>query len=644
MRDLALLKLLSKSFPNIKSASTEIINLSAICELPKGTEFFLSDIHGEYESFSYLMRSGSGVIFMKMKKALGNSLSKEEYDELARLIYYPEEVLATRHYQKKDCRRWRKEMMEKMIVVARFISSKYTRSKIRKRMPNSYAYVLDELINTNSEDLNTKRYHDAVVSSILNLDYSDPYIIALAKLIQNLCVDHLHIIGDIFDRGPRADMIMDELMTFPEVDIQWGNHDTPWIGAACGNLACIAHVIYIATLYNSFDVLESGYGINLRPLSMYAEELYKNDPCERFKPHLLDTNVSDSLSPSLAAKMCKVIAIIMFKLEGQLILRHPEYGINNRLLLDGIDLDKGTISLDGKTFELQDKNLPTLKQGSLRQLTKEEESLMRSLQYSFTHSEKLQRHVKFLLKKGSMYKVYNGNLLYHACIPMNEDGSFMNVKTIEGTFSGKAYLDYCEKKVRNACSLPIDHKDKEFETDFLWYLWCGPKSPLFGKDQITTFERIFINDPSLYHEDYNPYYEYSKKPEYVERILMEFGADEKHGHIINGHVPVLVNKGESPIKADGKLFKIDGGLAKSYHSKTGIAGYTLIYNSHYYLLAQHRNFKKDEGNLSKVKIVERCQDRVLVKDTDKGRDLQEQIGVLKDLIDAYKTGELHERN
>lgn len=644
MRDLALLKLLSKSFPNIKSASTEIINLSAICELPKGTEFFLSDIHGEYESFSYLMRSGSGVVFMKMKKALGNSLSKGEYDELAKLIYYPEEVLNTRHYLKSDTRKWRKDMIEKMIVVARFISSKYTRSKIRKRMSNSYAYVLDELINTNSEDLNTKRYHDAVLDSILDLDYSDPYIIALAKLIQNLCVDHLHIIGDIFDRGPRADMIMDELMTFPEIDIQWGNHDTPWIGAAHGNLACIAHVIYIATLYNSFDVLESGYGINLRPLSMYAEELYKDDSCERFKPHLLDTNVSDSLSPTLAAKMCKVITMIMFKLEGQLILRHPEYGINNRLLLDGIDLEKGTITIKDKTFPLEDKNLPTLKKGNLRELTKDEVLLMQSLQYSFTHSEKLQRHVKFLLKKGSMYKLYNGNLLYHACVPMNEDGSFMEVKTPDGTFSGKAYMDYCEKKVRYACSLPLDHPDKEFETDFLWYLWCGPKSPLFGKDQITTFERIFINDSSLYHEDYNPYYEYSKDIEYVKKILQEFGADVDHGHIINGHVPVLVNKGESPIKADGKLFKIDGGLAKSYHSKTGIAGYTLIYNSHYYLLAQHKNFVKDGGNISKVKIVERCPDRVLVKDTDKGRDLQEQIGVLKDLIEAYKTGELHERN
>lgn len=642
MRDLDYLKLLSQQFPNIKSAGTEIINLSAILALPKGTEFFLSDVHGEYESFSYLMRSCSGVIQMKMRKALGASLSNDEYIELANLIYYPDKVVSKKFSDSMPSYEWQMKTIENLITIAKFVSSKYTRSKIRKRMPKQYGYTLDELINTNAEDLNTKTYHLAVVKSIIDLGFADKYIIALSKLIQTLCIDHLHIVGDIFDRGPRADMIMEELMTYPEIDIQWGNHDVTWIGACNGNMTCIANVLHIATLYNSFDVIESGYGINLRPLSMYAESLYKDDPCSRFKPHLLDTNVSDSVSPSLAAKMCKVITSIMFKLEGQLIKRHPEYQLKNRLILDGMNLKNGTVTIDDKIFELMDKHLPTFNQDDIRCLSKEEKELMLNLQYSFTHSEKLKKHIDFILKKGNMYKVYNGNLLYHACIPMNEDGSFMQIETEDGILSGKAYLDYCEKKIRNACSLPLDDPKKEYETDFLWYMWCGPKSPLFGKDQITTFERTFLEDDSLYHEDYNPYYEYCKDENVVKMILKEFGADEEKGHIINGHVPVLVNKGESPIKANGRLFKIDGGLSKSYHSKTGIAGYTLISNSHYIALAEHKNFVEGEGNLSSVKIVEAFPNRILVDDTDKGESIRRQISDLKELVLAYKNGEIIE--
>lgn len=642
MRDLDYLKLLSKTFPNVKAATTEVINLSAINELPKGTEFFLSDVHGEYQSFSYLMRSCSGVIDMKMKKALGASLSDEEYKKLAWLIYYPEEQIPLLFSEKKDDVEYQKSVMENLVKIAKFVSSKYTRSKVRKRMPEAFSYTLDELINSNSEDLNTQIYHEAILNAVVNVGYASQYISALCKLIQALCVDHLHIVGDIFDRGPRADKILDELMTFPEIDIQWGNHDVTWIGASQGNMTCIANVLHIATLYNSFDVLESGYGINLRPLSMYAEKLYKDDPCLQFRPHLLDMNVSDSVSPDLAAKMCKVITIIMFKLEGQLIKRHPEYHLGTRLLLDGLDIEKGVINLNGKQFELKDKNLPTFYQDDIRKLTPEEEDLMKNLQYSFTHSEKLNKHIRFLLKKGNMYKVYNGNLLYHACVPMNENGDFLDVETIDGVYSGKNYMDYCEKKIRHAISLPLDDKNKEFETDYLWYMWCGPKSPLFGKDQITTFERTFIDDSSLYHEDYNPYYEWSKKQEYVEKILREFSADEKKGHIINGHVPVLVNKGESPIKADGRLFKIDGGLAKSFHSKTGIAGYTLISNSHHIALVEHKNFKKGENDLSKVKIVEEFDERIYVKDTDKGKEIQSQIQDLKELIQAYYDGKISE--
>lgn len=642
MRDLDYLRLLSKSFPDIKSAGTEIINLSAICELPKGTEFFLSDVHGEYESFSYLMRSCSGVIMTKMKKALGNSLSAEEYEELSKITYYPEEVIPMMFRYQKPSIEWQKKTIENLILVARFVSSKYTRSKVRKRMPKAYGYTMDELINTNSDDLNTQNYHEAVVNNIIEIGFADKYIIELAKLIQTLCIDHLHIVGDIFDRGPRADKIMDELMMFPEIDIQWGNHDATWIGAANGNMACIANVLHIATLYNSFDVLESGYGINLRPLSMYAEELYKDDPCLRFRPHLLDANVSDSVSPDLASKMCKVITIIMFKLEGQLIKRHPEYHLGTRLLLDGLDIENKTFTIQGKTFPLEDSNLPTFVKDDIRALNDEELSLMKTLQYSFTHSERLQRHIRFLLKKGSMYTVYNGNLLYHACIPMNADGTFMEVETPDGTFSGKEYLDYCERRIRHACMLPMDDPKKEYETDFLWYMWCGPKSPLFGKDQITTYERTFSDDTSLYHEDYNPYYELAKRKDVVEMILEEFDADKEHGHIINGHVPVLVNKGESPIKAEGRLFKIDGGLAKSFHSKTGIAGYTLISNSHHIALVQHKNFVKGADNLSKVKIVKKFDKRILVKDTDKGKMLSRQIADLKELIEAYRQGRIPE--
>lgn len=643
MKDIEYLRLLSNSFPNIKSAATEIINLSAISELPKGTEFFLSDVHGEYESFSYLMRSCSGVIYMKMKKVFKDTLTEEQYDELSRLIYYPEDIYKKTFATEKEKEEYQKENIEYLIIVARFVSSKYTRSKIRKRMPKAYGYTLDELINTNSEDLNTQKYHKAVVDSIVENGFGNNYIIALARLIQNMCIDHLHIVGDIYDRGPRADKIIDDLIQFGNVDIQWGNHDVPWIGASQGNLACIAHVLYIATLYNSFDVLESGYGINLRELSMLAEKLYADDPCVRFKPHLLDTNVSDSVSPDLAAKMNKVISIIMFKLEGQVIQRHPEYEINSRLLLDGLNLKDGTITIKGKKFNLADTNLPTMDMNNIRKLNDDEKSLMENLRYSFTHSEKLKKHIDFLLKKGNMYLVYNGNLLYHACIPMNDDGTFMNVTTEEGTLSGKAYMNYCEKKIRNACKLPLNDPNKEFETDFLWYLWCGPKSPLFGKDQITTFERIFVDDSSLYHEDYNAYYKFSEMKSYVVKILKEFGADSKYGKVINGHVPVLVNKGESPIKADGRLFKIDGGLAKAYHSKTGIAGYTLIYNSHFYGIVEHKNFVKEGNNLSEVRVVERFKERKFVKDMDSGKHIFSQIQALKDLVNAYKQGLLIEK-
>ncbi len=644
MRNLDYLTLLSKSFPNREAASAEIINLSAIMDLPKGTEYFFSDIHGEYEAFSYLMRSSSGVIRAKIKRAFGDSLPEKDQLELAYLIYYPQEGLAKRKKEGKDDVNWQKKTIERLIVVAQHVSSKYTRSKVRKKMPKGYAYALDELIHTNETDLNKANYHAAILDAICAVNSGPAYITALCELIQSLTMDHLHIVGDIFDRGPRADKVMDELMAFPEVDFQWGNHDVTWMGAACGNLACICNVLHIATLYNSFDVLEDGYGINLRPLSMYAQELYGDDPCNRFKPHLLDENISDTVEPGLAAKMCKVITMIMFKVEGQLIRRHPEYNLNRRLLLNSLDLKKGTLTLKGKTYELLDKNWPTFQEDDPRALSEKEIELLENLRYSFVHSEKLQRHLSYIIEKGAMYKAYNGNLLFHGCIPMNEDGSFYVAHTPDGDYSGKALLDYFDRRVREIFHMDNDDPNKAIESDLFWYLWCGPKSPLFGKDQITTFERIFLDDKSLYRELYDPYFQLTEKKEVVEKVLIEFGLNPKKGHIINGHVPVLVNRGESPIKAEGKLFRIDGGLSKSYQSKTGIAGYTLIFNSHHLAIAEHSHFVKGEENPSNIQIVEVFPERLFVKDCDIGKRLAQEVSDLRELIAAYTSGAIKERH
>lgn len=645
MRDLDYLRLLAEKYPNKKKAAAEIINLSAILALPKGTEYFFSDVHGEYESFSYLMRSSSGVIRSKMNRAFGDKLNEKEKDRLTQLICYPEETLKEKARKEEITSKWTKETIEHLVLLALLVSSKYTRSKVQKKMEKEYRYVLNELLLTNEADLNKKEYHNQILNSIIEVGQGNDIIIALAHLIQSCTMDHLHLVGDIFDRGPRADKIMDELMKLENIDIQWGNHDMNWIGARKGNLTCIANVLHIATLYNSFDVLESGYGINLRPLSMYAEKIYKDDPCMRFYPHLLDTNVSDSVSPELAAKMCKVITIIMFKLEGQLIHRHPEYHLEKRTLLSDIDYTDMSITLKGKKYSLMDKNLPTVNPLSPLELNEDEKKLMFGLRYSFTHSEKLRRHIDFLFTHGAFYTVYNGNLLYHACVPMNTDGTFETVLTEKGPLKGKELFDYLDFECRDIYDSREENTEKlENLTDLYWYLWNGPKSPLFGKDQITTFERIFVDDRKLYHEDYNAYYSCSTKKETAMMILKEFGCDPLYGHIINGHVPVLVNKGESPVKAEGKLFKIDGGLSKSYHSKTGIAGYTLIYNSHNLSIAQHKNFVKGGDNTSKVRVVEKFPQRVYVKDTDKGKELELRISDLKELMLAFDTELIREKN
>lgn len=640
MRDLDYLKLLAREFPTAQKAGAEIINLRAICGLPKGTEYFFSDLHGEYESFIHLLRSSSGIIRAKIEETFGNLLPEDEQMELANLIYYPKRVLAQLRHDGRLGAEWQKITIYRLVRICREVGSKYTRSKVRKKMPQDYAYAIDELINVDANDTDKKLYHQQILNTILEIDAGEDFIVALCELIQNLTIDSLHIIGDIFDRGPRADIIMEELMRFHDVDIQWGNHDIDWMGAAAGNTACIANVLRIATSYNSFDVLEDGYGINLRPLSMFAAEVYGDDPCERFQPHLLDENLYDSVDVELAARMCKAITIIQFKLEGALIERHPEYGMDDRLLFKKIDFERGCIEIGGKTYELLDKHFPTVNPKHPLKLSTREADLVNTLRLSFKHSQLLQKHIRFIYAHGGIYKICNNNLLYHGCIPLNEDGSFMELKFPEGTFFGRALMDHLNQKIIDAYFLDErEHPVEKAEArDFLWYLWCGPKSPVFGKDKMTTFEHCFIDDEKLHEEHYNAYYRCSKEESCVDRILVEFGLPTEGAHIINGHVPVKTKKGEKPVKANGKLFIIDGGLSKAYHAKTGIAGYTLIYNSRHLALAEHRPFVAGRENTPRIEIVEQMKRRVNVVDTDTGKELLRQIEDLKELLEAYRKG------
>lgn len=643
MRDLAYLKLLAREYPTIKAASSEIINLTAIRGLPKGTEYFFSDLHGEHEAFIHLLRSSSGIIREKIKETFGYIIPEEEQMELANLIYYPEQVLNMVGMANKDTDDWKRINIYRLVQICKEVSSKYTRSKVRKKMPQEFAYVIDELIHVDYNADNKRVYYSEIIRSIIDIDIADKFIIALCELIQNLTVDNLHIIGDIFDRGPRADLIMNELMHFHDVDVQWGNHDISWMGAATGNLACICNVLRIAISYNSFDVLEDGYGINLRPLSMFAASTYYQDACERFVPHILDQNIYDAVDPGLAAKMHKAIAVIQFKVEGQIIKRHPEYEMNDRLLLEQVDFEHGTVTVGGCQYPMRDMYFPTIYPQDPLQLTKEEEELLHTLQLSFKHSDLLHKHVKFLYSHGSLYKCYNKNLLYHGCIPMREDGSFDEMVADGVAYSGRSLMDYIDKQVQNAYFLPEGARGKEAARDFMWYLWCGAKSPVYGKAKMTTFEHYFIESRETHKEAMNPYYKLSIKEEYCNRILEEFGLPVKGGHIINGHVPVKIKDGETPIKANGKLYIIDGGLSKAYQSKTGIAGYTLIYNSNHLALAEHKPFLPGKENTPRVTIVEKMKTRVMVGDTDLGRELAARIEDLKELVNAYREGILKEK-
>jgi len=643
MRDLDYLKLLAKEYPTVRLACSEIINLRAIMGLPKGTEYFFSDLHGEYEAFLHLLKSSSGIIREKIRQTFGYIISEEEQMELANLIYYPDRAMNKMTLAGKNTEDWQKVTIYRLVRICKEVSSKYTRSKVRKKMPLEFTYAIDELLHVDDNDENKKVYYSEIIQTILDVEIADKFIIALCELIQNLTIDNLHIIGDIFDRGPRADIIMNALMRFHDVDIQWGNHDISWMGAATGNLASICVVLRIAISYNSFDVLEDGYGINLRPLSMFAANVYRDVPCLRFQPKILDENIYDAVDPGLAAKMHKALAVMQFKMEGQIIKRHPDYQMEERMLLNHVNFEKGTVSIGGKEYPMLDMNFPTVDPKDPLRLTAEEEELLNTLALSFKHSELLHRHIKFLYSHGALYKCCNSNLLYHGCIPMKKDGSFEEMVIDGVSYSGKALMDFIDQRIQKAYFLPETDPEKAKCRDFIWYLWCGAKSPVFGKDRMTTFEHYFVEDKATHKENMNPYYRLSQEEEYCDKILKEFGLPTKGSHIINGHVPVKIKDGETPVKAGGKLYVIDGGLSKAYQSKTGIAGYTLIYNSHHLALAEHKSFDPTKENTPKVSIVEKMKRRVMVADTDMGVILAAQIEDLKELVHAYRDGILKER-
>ena len=643
MRDLAYLKLMSREYPTLESASSEIVNLMAICGLPKGTEYFFSDLHGEYEAFIHLLRSSSGIIREKIKETFGHIISEEDEIQLANLIYYPDRQIAKLKQEQNYTEDWQRIALYRLVQICKEVSSKYSRSKVRKKMPPEFAYAIDELLHVDYNDDNKKVYYSEIIRSIIDTQMADSFIIALCRLIQNLTIDNLHIIGDIFDRGPRADIIMEELMQFHDVDIQWGNHDISWMGASTGNPACICNVLRIAISYNGFDVLEDGYGINIRPLSMFAAKVYSDDPCERFMPRILDQNIYDAVDPGLAAKMHKAIAVIQFKVEGQIIRRHPEYEMDSRILLTAIDYQRGTVVIEGKEYPMMDMEFPTIDPSDPLKLSEEEEELLHTLTLSFCHSALLHKHIKFLYSNGSMYKCCNSNLLYHGCIPMKEDGSFDEMAVNGKAYKGRALMDFIDKQVKKAYFLPDQDPEKEASRDFMWYLWSGAKSPVFGKDKMTIFEHYFVEDKEASRERMNPYYKLSVQEKYCDMILEEFGLTTTGSHIINGHVPVKIKDGETPIKAGGKLFIIDGGLSKAYQGKTGIAGYTLIFKSRHLALAEHKPFDPKKESTPKVSIVEKMRKRIMVADTDDGKELARRIEDLKELVAAYRKGALKER-
>lgn len=646
--DLRYLRCLSELFPNIASASTEIINLQSILNLPKGTEHFISDIHGEYAAFSHVLKNGSGAIRKKIDDVFGHTLDNTSKHALATLIYYPKEKMQIEKSRITDLDNWYHVTLYRLIEICRVTASKYTRSRVRKALPPKYAYVIEELITEKPEVLNKESYYDSIVDTIIEIGQAEPFIVALCELIQELVISRLHILGDIFDRGPAPHLIMDDLMQYHSLDIQWGNHDIVWMGAAAGQTACIATVIRNSVRYGNLDVLEDGYGINLLPLVTFAIDTYHKDPCRQFPTPHSSRDTDHELR--MDAKTHKAIAIIQLKLEGQLIQKYPEFGLSSRLLLDKIDISRKTIVVEGREYPILDDHFPTIDWSDPYRLSPEEEEVVSRLQTAFMHCEKLQRHVELLLDKGSIYKVYNGNLLYHGCVPLTPDGNFLPVNVYGKLYSGKALYDVLEMYIRKAF-LPLDGEAREKGRDIMWFIWCSPTSPLFGKDKMATLESYLIADKSTHEERKNPYYQRLEEEKIADMILKEFGLEDAHAHIINGHVPVHLKEGESPIKCGGKVLVIDGGFSKPYQKVTGIAGYTLIYNSYGLFLAAHEPFVTTEQAIcqeadiiSNREVVYLAPCRQLVKDTDSGRDISRRITELKQLLRAYYNGLIKERH
>ena len=648
MKSLEYLKLLSNQFPNQEKTCVEIANLSSILTLPKGTEFFLSDLHGENEGFIHLLRSASGIIRSKLKFIFANDMSDEEILEFANIIYYPVEKLDLIDFRDKGQYEFQKNTILKLIRVVKDISSKYSKSKVRKSVKQEYAYILDELIFKDVDRDNVKKefYYDEIINSIIDIGLAKRFIIAMCELIQKLAVDTLHIVGDIFDRGPRHDLILDELMNFHNVDVEWGNHDIEWMGASLGNEVLILNALRNAVRYNCYDMLEDGYGISLRALNDFAARIYEKDPCELFMPKILDENKYDVVRPSLSAKIQKALAIMQFKVEGQLIKKHPEYGMQHRVMLERVNYNDFTVDVDGKKYKLLDTNFPTIDVNDPLKLNEEEEILLNSLKMSFIHSRKLKDHIKFLYDKGSLYKICNGNLLYHGIIPFDDDGGYAIFKGFDGkqNLKEKSLMDYCENIIRGAYNDIKAHRFVSDNVDAMYYMWCGSMSPLFGKDNIKTFELYFLSEKEAQVENKNSYYKFYQDESVAKDILKRFGLDDT-GHIINGHVPVKTLKGESPVKANGRLFIIDGGMSKSYQKSTGIAGYTLISDSVHLTIATHKPYEKGKLNTPDTKEVENIakNGRLRVKDTDNGKEIMAQIADLKELLDAFRRGLIKER-
>ncbi len=644
------LKLLSKEYKNIYEVAEEIINLQAILNLPKGTEMFLSDIHGEYAPFEHILNNGGGIIKSKINDIFGNTINKKERTTLATLIYYPEEKLKLIKEEESDIKEWYSITLYRLIEIAKNVSSKYTRSKVRKAITSGFEYVIDELLNSQAgNEKDKERYYKAIINTIIRLNQAEAFIIAISNLIKRMAIDHLHIIGDIFDRGLRPDLVIEKLEKFHSIDIQWGNHDILWMGATCGNEASIATVVRICARYNNIGILEDSYGINIRPLSTFAMETYKNDDCKNFFPKVFDETKYDESDKMNISKIHKAITIIQFKLEGQMIKRHPEYHLNNRLLLDRMNLEKGYVKIDGKEYEINDTNFPTLIKDNIYELTEEEKEVMERLCESFKNSPKLNEHIDFLYKKGELYTIFNSNILFHACIPMTEDGEFKEVEFLGKRLKGKAYLDQVNDTV-NKIWINRDSVERNIK-DIMWYLWISPDSPFFGKDKMATFESYFVKDKEMSKEKKNPYYTLTYDEKICDKILKEFNLDLKDSHIVNGHMPVKAKDGESPIRGNGKLLVIDGGFAKSYQKKTGNAGYILTYNSYGLLLSQNKPFEsveqaieEEKDIMSEIIVKKTGVIRKRVGDTDVGKRLKEEIRDLEELLNYYESGEIKQNN